>query len=95
MYICIFFLNECILLLSKYYLKKNVVAIATEISSKQETEICFGHFIFTIYSKTKLSSADEVKGRLLQLLLNQSQGLLMNTGCPIEKVRKNLSSAIF
>lgn len=36
-------------------------------------------------SKAKLSSADEVKGRLLQLLLNQSQGLLINSGCPIEK----------
>ncbi|XP_052086307.1 uncharacterized protein LOC127723643 isoform X5 [Mytilus californianus] len=36
-------------------------------------------------SKAKISSVDEVKGRLLQLLLNQSQGLLMNSGCPIEK----------
>lgn len=65
---------------------KLIVVIATENKIKEETEIYSGHLIFTIYSKAKISSVDEVKGRLLQLLLNQSQGLLMNSGCPIEKV---------
>lgn len=41
---------------------------------------------FLLYSSTKLSSTDEIKGKLLQLLLTQSQGLLMSSGCPIEKV---------
>ncbi|KAJ8322372.1 hypothetical protein KUTeg_000843 [Tegillarca granosa] len=36
-------------------------------------------------SKSKLSTTDEVKDKLLQLLLTQSQGLLVNSGCPIEK----------
>ncbi|XP_062617371.1 uncharacterized protein LOC134279048 [Saccostrea cucullata] len=36
-------------------------------------------------STAKLSSTDEIKGKLLQLLLTQSQGILMSSGCPIEK----------
>ncbi|KAJ8322230.1 hypothetical protein KUTeg_000701 [Tegillarca granosa] len=40
---------------------------------------------FSLDSKSKLSTTDEVKDKLLQLLLTQSQGLLVNSGCPIEK----------
>ncbi|XP_069106867.1 homeobox protein dve-1-like [Argopecten irradians] len=36
-------------------------------------------------SQSKLSSTDEVKSKLLQLLLTQSHGLLLTSGCPIEK----------
>ncbi|KAK3088085.1 hypothetical protein FSP39_014495 [Pinctada imbricata] len=36
-------------------------------------------------SQTKVSSAEEIKGKLLQLLLTQSQDLLLKAGCPIEK----------
>ncbi|XP_060573628.1 uncharacterized protein LOC132731457 isoform X3 [Ruditapes philippinarum] len=36
-----------------------------------------------ICSATKITSAEEVKEKLLQLLLNQSQSLLVNAGCPV------------
>ncbi|KAL5014816.1 hypothetical protein ScPMuIL_009086 [Solemya velum] len=42
-------------------------------------------------SKSKLSSTDEVKEKLLKLLLSESHGLLSTAGCPIEK---NLLSSI-
>ncbi|XP_045181524.2 uncharacterized protein LOC123540504 isoform X3 [Mercenaria mercenaria] len=36
-----------------------------------------------ICSATKITSAEEVKEKLLQLLLSQSQSLLVNAGCPV------------
>ncbi|CAI9728642.1 dve-1-like isoform X1 [Octopus vulgaris] len=36
-------------------------------------------------SQPKLNSTDDVKDKLLQLLISQSHGMLLNSGCPIEK----------
>ncbi|GAB1602987.1 uncharacterized protein LOC115215778 [Argonauta hians] len=36
-------------------------------------------------SQRKVNSTDDVKDKLLQLLISQSHGMLLNSGCPIEK----------
>lgn len=45
------------------------------------TRRCFARF-----SHPRLSSVEEMKEKLLQLLLTSSQSMLMDTGCPVEKV---------
>ncbi|GIY53914.1 uncharacterized protein CDAR_87221 [Caerostris darwini] len=39
-----------------------------------------------LYSRPKLHSANDVKEKLLQVLLAQSQNLLVSSGCPIDQV---------
>ena len=45
-------------------------------------------FLIVPYSRTKINTLDEMKEKLLQFLLQNSQSVLTSAGCPIEKVRK-------
>lgn len=47
---------------------------------------CDDDWCFARCSQPKLSSAEEMKAKLLQLLLTHSHSLLIESGCPIEKV---------
>lgn len=38
------------------------------------------------YSQSRLGAMEDVKDKLLQFLLQHSQTVLLNSGCPIEKV---------
>ncbi|XP_074657006.1 uncharacterized protein LOC141910186 isoform X2 [Tubulanus polymorphus] len=69
----------------------NPEATVEDILSDLTTVATLRIRIYSVVVKTNAATAD-VKDKLLQLLLTQSQGLLSNLGCPIDKDLLNLIS---